>query len=79
VHQRRSSLPKITARTIAAYGEKVYKVEMYALVTNYFTFYLALFLAGDHIFVRSTAWSNVVGGALIIGNVVFVVYYIHEY
>lgn len=79
VHLRRSSLPKITARTIAAYGEKVYKVEMYALVTNYFTFYLALFLAGDHNFVRSTAWSNVVGGALIIGNVVFVVYYIHEY
>ena len=41
--KRITSLPKITARSVALYGEKVYNVEMYALVTNYFTFYLVSF------------------------------------
>jgi hypothetical protein len=75
----RSSLPSITARTVAAYGFKVYKVEMYALGTNYFTFYLALFLAGDHYFVKGYIWTNLVGAVLIIGNVSFVLYFIYEY
>ena len=58
---------------------QVYRVEMYALVTNYFTFYLALFLAGNTQIVLGAAWSNVVGVALIAGNVTFVIYYIYMY
>jgi hypothetical protein len=73
------SLPKITAQTVAEYGVKVYHVEMYALMTNYFTFYLALFLAGDEQFVRGPIWSNIVGCLLIIGNVSFIIYYCYEY
>ncbi len=75
--QSTMSLPRATARTVVEYGKRVSRVEMFALATNYVTFYLALFIAGPA--GRSVWWANVVGVLLIGANVSFIVYFSVEY
>jgi hypothetical protein len=79
--QRRTAnvhtIPRATARTVAAYGKKVSTVERNALVANYITFYLALFIAGDAGLMH--VWSDLVGIIVIATNVAFMIYFIVKY
>jgi hypothetical protein len=71
------SIPRATARTVAAYGKRVSMVERNALVANYITFYLALFIAGDAGLMH--VWSDLVGIVVIATNASFIVYFIVKY
>ena len=68
------TIPAATARSVAAYGKRVSLVERNALIANYITFYLALFIAGDAGQVH--VWSDLVGIVVIATNVAFTIFFI---